>query len=230
VTELKYGPNTVEVEALIARFSTMTFRQAELLAASRDAAMSEEFFSAREAAMTAGGPEAFIVAWSRYATRDAAVDATEYAAEDSAWDAILALMVRDGITPEQFDILYQPWKQVMEGTMMVEDTDKPNSQADQIAAIIGRLEPMKVDEAKALCTAFGKVQGEALDAAWNEALAAAQGTVWSAAQGAVFDKACDEALDSSRCAILAILARDNITTEQFDILYGPWKQVMEDGR
>ena len=42
---------------------------------------------------------------------------------------------------------------------------------------------------------------------------------WAAARGTALDAAWD--------AVLAILTRDLITTEQFDILYGPWKSVME---
>ena len=37
-----------------------------------------------------------------------------YAAGYAAWDAAFALVVRDLITPEQFDRLYGPWASVME--------------------------------------------------------------------------------------------------------------------
>ena len=45
-----------------------------------------------------------------YAARDAARDAAGYAAAYAA----LVLVVRDLITPEQFDLLFGPWASVME--------------------------------------------------------------------------------------------------------------------
>ena len=52
---------------------------------------------------------------ARVAAWDAARDAARAAAWDAAWAAALALLVRDLITPEQFDLLYGPWASVMEG-------------------------------------------------------------------------------------------------------------------
>jgi hypothetical protein len=43
----------------------------------------------------------------------AARDAAWVAARDAAWDAAGALVVRDLITPEQFDVLTGPWVSVM---------------------------------------------------------------------------------------------------------------------
>ena len=89
------GPNGQEVVALIERALRMTGEEAERLAAAWDAA--------RDAA------------WDAW---DAAWDAARSAARDAAWDAAetaaLALVVKDLITPEQFDLLYGPWASVME--------------------------------------------------------------------------------------------------------------------
>ena len=94
------GPNGEAVVALIERCRTLTHDEIKRLAAAWDAA----WYAARAAARTA--------AW--YATRDAA----RYAAWNAAWDAAraaaLALLVKDLITPEQFEILYGPWRSVME--------------------------------------------------------------------------------------------------------------------
>jgi hypothetical protein len=46
------------------------------------------------------------------AARNAAWNAAWDAARDAAWDAAAALVVRDLITPEQFDLLYGPWASV----------------------------------------------------------------------------------------------------------------------
>ncbi len=46
---------------------------------------------------------------------------------------------------------------------------------------------------------------------------------FAAAKRAVRDEVWDAASD----ATLALVARDLITEEYFDILYGPWKSVME---
>ena len=48
-----------------------------------------------------------------WAAWGAARDAAWGAARDAAWDAALAYLVRDLITVEQFDILTQPWHEVI---------------------------------------------------------------------------------------------------------------------
>ena len=90
------GPNGEAVAAHIEQCKTITPEQGRQL----DAA----WFAARDAARDA--------AW--FAARDAARDAAGYAAGFAARDAALALVVRDLITPEQFDLLYGTWASVME--------------------------------------------------------------------------------------------------------------------
>jgi hypothetical protein len=88
--------------------------------AARDAAWNATWYATRDAAWDAARDAAWDAAW--YAAWDAAGDAARYAARDAtrdaAWDAArdaaLALLVKDLITPEQFEILYGPWRSVME--------------------------------------------------------------------------------------------------------------------
>ena len=44
------------------------------------------------------------------AARDATWSAARDAARDAAWNAARALLVKDLITPEQFELLYGPWR------------------------------------------------------------------------------------------------------------------------
>ena len=82
------GPNGEAVAALIERARRMTGEEAARLDAARDAA--------RDAAWDAAWSAAWSAAWC------------------AAWDVVVALVVRDLITPEQFDVLYGPWASVME--------------------------------------------------------------------------------------------------------------------
>jgi hypothetical protein len=109
------GPNGEAVAALIKRCRTMTYDEAEQLFAARSAAR----YAAWDAAWSAAGSAAWSAAGE--AARDAAGDAARYAAwyaageaaGSAARDAAWALMVKDLITPEQFDLLYGPWASVM---------------------------------------------------------------------------------------------------------------------
>lgn len=85
------GPNGEEVAAMIERAGTLTPEETNLLAAAWNAARDTAGDTARD---TAG---------------DTAGDTAWYAMGDTA----LALVVRDLITPEQFDILYGPWRSVI---------------------------------------------------------------------------------------------------------------------
>ena len=61
--------------------------------------------------LTADEVERLGAVW--YAARDAARDAVWVAARVAAWDAAFALLVRDLITSEQFDLFYGPWRSVV---------------------------------------------------------------------------------------------------------------------
>jgi hypothetical protein len=93
------GPNGEAVAALIERCKTLTYGEAKQLGAAWD--------SARDAARGAAWDSA------RAAARVAAWNAAGYAAWDAAWDSAWALMTKDLITPDQFDLLYGPWEKVM---------------------------------------------------------------------------------------------------------------------
>jgi hypothetical protein len=59
------------------------------------------------------------------------------------------------------------------------------------------------------------------DQEWSEAYQAALWAAWGEKEGfGVWYGARD--------AILALIARDSITPDQFDTLYGPWASVMEE--
>ena len=126
------GPNGEAVAAQIERTSRLTPDEIRRLAAAWDAAWyaagAVARYAARDAAWDAAGAVAGAVAryaardaardaaWDAagYAARDAARDAAGYAAGDAAWDAAGALVVRDLITAEQFEVLYGPWRSAIE--------------------------------------------------------------------------------------------------------------------
>ncbi len=107
------GPNGEAVAAHIERCKTITPEQAKQMYAARGAARGAAHYAAWDAAWDATWDAARYVAWTalRGAARGAASDDV---ARDVAWDAALALVARDLITPEHFDVLYGPWASVME--------------------------------------------------------------------------------------------------------------------
>ncbi len=125
------GPNGEAVVALIERAKTLTTGQATALNAAWNAAWYVAWDAARNAARDAARYAAWYAAWNaardaaRNAARDAARDAAWYAAwnaardaawngaRDAAWNVACALVVRDLITPDQFDALAGPGESVM---------------------------------------------------------------------------------------------------------------------
>jgi hypothetical protein len=103
-----FGPQGVQVAALIDRSRSLTTSEIDAFVAARDAA--------RDAAWD--------VAWdaARDAARDAAWDAARDAAWDVAWDAAGALTVRDLISTWHYDTLTRPWRQVV-GRIHPEDAE-----------------------------------------------------------------------------------------------------------
>ena len=94
------GPNGEVVEAHIEKCKTVTPEQVDRLNAAVDAAWGAAWDAAWDAAWGAAWGAAWDAAWG--------------AARTAAGDSALALLVRDLITPEQFDVLYGPWASVME--------------------------------------------------------------------------------------------------------------------
>ena len=111
------GPNGEAVADLIERARHLTVDEIRGLDAARVAARDAAWHAAWDAVRVA----AWYAAWDavRVAAWDAAWYAVRVAAWDAAWvaarDVAIALLVRDLITPEQFDMLYGPWASVMEG-------------------------------------------------------------------------------------------------------------------
>ena len=109
------GPQGHEVVAIIDRARMLTADELRQLTAARDAAQDATWvaawYAARDAAWVAARDAAWDAAW--YAARDAAWDATRDAAWGAAWGAALATLVRDLITPEQYDLLMAPWRTVI---------------------------------------------------------------------------------------------------------------------
>ena len=101
------GPQGREVAAIIDRVRMLTTDELRQLdaawaaawAAARDAAWAAAWDAVRDAALDA----------VRDAVRDAALDAVR----DAAWAAALATLVRDLITPKQYDLLIAPWRTVI---------------------------------------------------------------------------------------------------------------------
>jgi hypothetical protein len=119
-----YGPQTAEVEALIERVRTTTVEQATALAKKYRDALCYEFARSLDAAKEAEDSA------DRYALREAAWHSAGEAAQDAVWTvkrdtncratlfsiryAVWALVVKDLITAEEFEILYGPWASVMD--------------------------------------------------------------------------------------------------------------------
>ena len=93
------GPQGAEVAAIIERASRMTLAEAVDLRAAMDAARGAAWDAAWDAARGA--------AW------DAAWDAAMGAAWGAARIAAIATLARDIITPEQYDTLMAPWREVI---------------------------------------------------------------------------------------------------------------------
>lgn len=106
------GPNGQEVAAFIERCRAITPAQARRLYAAGVAAWGASRRAAgcasRLAAQGSDRGAALVAA------RDAVWDSTTVAVWDTAGYALAALVVRDLISPEQFDALYGPWRSVME--------------------------------------------------------------------------------------------------------------------
>lgn len=107
-----FGPNGEAVVALIDRAKRLTAAEVRKLRTAGYAARGSAWYAARDAAWYAARDAARHAA--RHAAWSAAGDAAWDAAGDAAGDAARALVVRDLITTEQFDILYGPWRAVME--------------------------------------------------------------------------------------------------------------------
>ena len=98
------GPNGEAVAAPIEQVRSLTSEHAQRLASAWRAAWRAAWDAARYAAWDA----------ARDAAWGAARNAAWYAAAGMAGDAAAALVVRDLISDEQFQVLYGPWASAME--------------------------------------------------------------------------------------------------------------------
>jgi hypothetical protein len=139
MSDQKYGPQTAEIKALIEQVKTVTPEQAEALSnvvrseeswdaawdtlwdARREDAWNDAWDSMRETIWNALWDAMRATVWSAalVAVREALWDEVWEEALEMVWvviahDALLALLVRDLITPDQFDALYVPWSSVMD--------------------------------------------------------------------------------------------------------------------
>lgn len=108
---MQYGPQTAEIEALLARARTLTAGAALMLStewyAARYALRAEAWDAVGDSVLDARRGAA------RGAARDAAWIAVPGAERYAVWDATLALVARDLITPagftqEHYDLLTRP--------------------------------------------------------------------------------------------------------------------------
>ena len=113
------GPQGREVAAIIDRVHMLTTDEWRQLTAAWGAAWGFGRGAVRGAARNAARNAAWDAAWdaagdaARNAARNAAWAAAWDAAWAAAWDATLATLVRDLITPKQYDLLMAPWRTVI---------------------------------------------------------------------------------------------------------------------
>ena len=107
-----YGPNTAEVEAMIEKIKTITPEQAETLFVAWVANNAADRALAEFEALDATNYEQWIAV--RYAAMKAMPDDVPLNVWEAIWGATLALVVRERISEEDFDVLYGPWREVME--------------------------------------------------------------------------------------------------------------------
>ena len=119
MSELKYGPQTYQVEKLLLKIESLAQDQIKELYTARDKAWYAAPHTVRDAAWNS--IRYAVRGVVRYAAQNAARDAVKGAAQGAAqyvaWGATLALLARDLIgekfTQEHYDLLTKPWRSVM---------------------------------------------------------------------------------------------------------------------
>lgn len=169
-----YGPNTALVERVIEQAKTMTPEQAEAL----EAAWIDDEFAIWNSAKRAARRDAYGVA--RRAAHGAGRDTAWYAARGASWKAgpddawfvtwntAAACIVRDLITPEQFDTLTETWVSVF-GPLDDDDMIDPlaviiRDSLDDISltseAVTRLAADIRAHYAKRTVSVFGSLGGE----------------------------------------------------------------------
>ena len=114
----EFGPQELEVAAIIERARRLTGDEASRLIAAQRVEWYPAWRAAMDAAMDAGCYAAWDAEWNAARdTRDTERDAMRDATWDAAWyvvrDTLMATLTRDLITPEQYDTLMAPWREVI---------------------------------------------------------------------------------------------------------------------
>lgn len=140
--------------------------------------------------------------------------------------------VGDVWTPHPEDL---PRKRAAHAWRVVEERPAHEAlgpQGPEVAALLERIWGLTRGEASALSAAWYAARGAALDAARSAVLDAARSAALNAARSTVLDATRSDALDAAWGAawytVLAVLVRDLIAPEQYDILTEPWRTVMGD--
>ena len=94
----------------------------------------------------------------------------------------------------------------------------------EIEALIKKIGTVTTEEARALAAAWNA--WDAWDA-WAAAWAAVRNDALDVALDAAWNDAWNDAWAAAWDAVLALMVRDLISGDQFDVLYGPWASVME---
>src|SRR3990167_5976656 len=98
----------------------------------------------------------------------------------------------------------------------------------EVAALIERARRLTTGEATRLAAARDAARDAAWGAAWDAARGAALGAAWDAAWDATRGAARGAAWGAAWDAATALVARDLVSQELFDALYGPWRAVIGD--
>jgi hypothetical protein len=125
----RYGPQTIEIEGLVAQIKAITLEQAKALSKAyhvsrRWSSLDEEWYSTRNSMRDSMDGVEWDEARSRArsiaqeAMRGVELAETQEAMQGmaliAAQEAILVLLVRDIITPDQFELFYGPWASVVD--------------------------------------------------------------------------------------------------------------------
>lgn len=112
----EYGPNTALLKVVLEEVKSLTKEQNTCLAKSRNQSYETSWIAVRTSAMVslrkADRKEAFVAA--KKAVREGNSSVTSCMTWEEVDNAVLAVIVKDLIRPEQFDLLYGPWRSVVE--------------------------------------------------------------------------------------------------------------------
>ena len=119
MTQLKYGPQTYQIEKLILKIKSLTPEQVKELDVARsaaleaalDAAWEAALYATRSAARSADLDAAWYDAW--YTARVAVWGDAWYAAEYAIMALVVCDLIGDEFAQEHYDLLTKPWRDVV---------------------------------------------------------------------------------------------------------------------